>query len=264
MENIYQIFCSEQILLHIPHSSIQIPEKYLNSFYLNEEQLNQELLRMTDWYTDELFDDPQIPEENRIVFPYSRLICDVERFRNDEEEVMAGRGMGVCYTATSSLKPLKKVTSPQKREVLQIYDRHHQKLSMAAKRVMKKYGTALLIDCHSFASERLPYETTGSLLRPDICIGTDPACHTPEWLSGFLEKAFSNLGYSVAVNEPFSGTMVPTNYYHREPAFLSVMIEVNRRLYINEKTGTKTEGFEQLKTDCEKIIWRLKEAEREV
>ena len=77
LKNIYQIFCAEQILLHIPHSSIQIPEKYLNSFYLNEEQLNQELLRMTDWYTDELFADPQIPEENRIVFPYSRLICDV-------------------------------------------------------------------------------------------------------------------------------------------------------------------------------------------
>ena len=36
---------------------------------------------MTDRYTDELFE-----HENSIVFSVSRLVCDVERFRNESDE----------------------------------------------------------------------------------------------------------------------------------------------------------------------------------
>jgi hypothetical protein len=48
---------------------------------------------MTDAYTDELF--PVTPvEAGRVVFPISRLVCDVERFSSDEDEPMAVRGKG--------------------------------------------------------------------------------------------------------------------------------------------------------------------------
>ena len=61
------------ILLHIPHSSTYIPEDLLGMFTVSKETLDHELLVMTDRYTDELFDC----SDNRIVFPVSRLICDV-------------------------------------------------------------------------------------------------------------------------------------------------------------------------------------------
>jgi hypothetical protein len=55
---------------------------------------------MTDAHTDELF--PVTPfEAERVVFPVSRLVCDVERFSSDEDEPMASRGMGVFYTRTA-------------------------------------------------------------------------------------------------------------------------------------------------------------------
>jgi N-formylglutamate amidohydrolase len=56
---------------------------------------------MTDDHTDELF--PITPAEaGRLIFPLSRLVCDVERFPSDAEEPMANRGMGVIYTRTSA------------------------------------------------------------------------------------------------------------------------------------------------------------------
>src|SRR5262245_2707733 len=91
---------SQIAVLHIPHSSRNIPAEERRAICLDDAELDNELLRMTDTYTDELF--PMTPvEAGRVVFPLSRLICDVERFPTDEDEPMAARGMGVIYTRTA-------------------------------------------------------------------------------------------------------------------------------------------------------------------
>jgi N-formylglutamate amidohydrolase len=70
------------VILHIPHSSRHVPPKERQSILLDDAELSAELLRMTDAYTDELF--PLTPvEAGRVVFPVSRLVCDVERFSSD-------------------------------------------------------------------------------------------------------------------------------------------------------------------------------------
>lgn len=61
------------IILHIPHSSKYIPKK-LNRFTVNKKKINKEILKMTDLYTDDLFDFPY----EKIIFPINRLICDGE------------------------------------------------------------------------------------------------------------------------------------------------------------------------------------------
>ena len=67
---------------------------------LDDAALDGELSRMTDAYTDERF--PVTPiEAGRVIFPLSRLVCDVERFPFDEDEPMAKRGMGAIYNRTS-------------------------------------------------------------------------------------------------------------------------------------------------------------------
>jgi hypothetical protein len=66
-------------VLHIPHSARFIPLEASRAIQLDDAALQDELLRMTDSYTDELF--PVSPvEAGRVVFPVSRLVCDVERF----------------------------------------------------------------------------------------------------------------------------------------------------------------------------------------
>jgi N-formylglutamate amidohydrolase len=67
-------------VLHIPHSSRQVPAGERGAIRLDDRALEFELLRMTDAYTDVLF--PSTPvEAARLVFPVSRLVCDVERFQ---------------------------------------------------------------------------------------------------------------------------------------------------------------------------------------
>ena len=250
----------DRIILHIPHSSTVISKRHLPLFHMNQEELQAELLRVTDLYTDLLFCPPAIPDENRIIFPFSRLICDVERFRDDSLEPMAAKGMGVCYTSTTSLTLLKSVTEDHRQEMLKLYDRHHADLTNTSSKILRKHGWALIIDCHSFPSVRLAYEgaeSRQSSFRPDICIGTDSGFHTPYWLTDYMISAYESRGYSVRLNEPFEGTIVPMKYYHRDKRLLSIMIEVNRRLYMDEKTGVRLECFPAVRSDIEAVMMKL-------
>jgi len=63
---------------------------------LSDADLASELLKLADAYTDELFTHP---DATPMVFPLSRLLVDVERFPDDDQEPMVqGRHGVVVYT----------------------------------------------------------------------------------------------------------------------------------------------------------------------
>ena len=229
---------NRKLILHIPHSSTYVPE----TFKVSEGALlEKEFQRMTDWYTDELFDFDKV---EKIIFPYSRLYCDVERFRSDRDESMAKKGMGVCYTQTSFGTKLREVSSKEKVFIKStIYDKHHKNLESLVDKELRIQGSAIIIDCHSFSNVPLPHED--STTRPDICLGTD-SFHTPPELIKYLRDYFEQKGLTVAINEPFVGTMVPLKFYGKDKRVKSIMIEVNRKLYLDENFK-KNKNFNKLK-----------------
>lgn len=241
----------KNILIHIPHSSYIIPEKYKDLFYLKDDELFQEQLKMTDSYTNELFD---VVKVQKLIFPISRLVCDVERFRNETDEEMSKQGMWVCYTKTSDCKPLKIVNNEHKQEILKLYyDKHHSVFESQVEEMLKEYRQCLIIDAHSFSSIPLPYELHSQDFRPDICIGTDDF-HTPKEVIKYFYNTFSDLGYKVGINNPFCGTIVPLKFYKKNKNVNSVMLEINRSLYMNEVTGKKNKNFIKVKRNIEQII----------
>jgi N-formylglutamate amidohydrolase len=112
---------------------------------------------------------------------------------------------------------------------------------------------AIIIDCHSFPSVPLPYEQAQDLRRPEICIGTD-AFHTPKWLSEALISMFQRKGYSVSVNDPFAGAIVPARFVNRSDRVLSVMIEIRRDLYMDEDTGERSSNLVEVAEDIAQAI----------
>jgi len=100
--------------------------------------------------------------------------------------------------------------------------------------IIAQAGRCLIIDCHSFPSAALPYETDQSKTRADICIGTDPF-HTPPFIRDAVAAGAKAMDFSVAIDAPFSGALVPISYYRKDRRVLSVMIEVNRRLYMEKR-----------------------------
>ena len=224
------------IVLHIPHNSTFIPASVRDQFTLSDAELDDEILKMTDHHTHDLFAQG-VSSSQVVVAPVSRLVVDVERFEDDAFEPMSGVGMGVVYTRTHDAKTLRRPISQEERDELlnQWYRPHHLRLSNAVENAIKCHGRCLIIDCHSFPKEALPYENSPDAVRPDICIGTDEY-HTPNQLADWLVKSIRRSGRSVSLNSPFSGSLVPQGYYHLEKRVESVMIEVRRDIYMDEDT----------------------------
>ncbi len=233
------------LILHIPHSSTSLPKTFQVEKDLS---LEKEFQRMTDWFTDELFDRDGA---QKLIFPYSRLYCDAERFREDDKEEMAKKGMGVCYTTSSFGSKLRRVSDEEKEFIKStLYDAHHNKLEAFVEEGLRKNNMALIVDCHSFSNVVLPHEESDA--RPDICIGYD-SFHTPAELRTNVEMVFTEAGLKVAYNEPFAGTIVPLKYYHKDKRVKSIMIEVNRKLYLDENFN-KSENFDAIKLLIEEAL----------
>lgn len=238
------------ILIHVPHSSTFIPPEEKH-FFLKDD-LSDEIMKMTDLYTDELFSCGR----DMLTFPVSRLVCDVERFRDDGDEPMAEKGMGLAYTKCADGAPLRNV-SPQKRAAIvrKYYDPYHESFTDMVNEKLHECGKCVIIDGHSFSAEQLPYETDP--LRPDFCIGTD-SFHTPVKLLHTCVTFLRSCGFKVAVNRPFSGTIVPVEHLHSDINVDSIMIEVNRRLYV-DSSGNKTDMFPVIERVINSLVEQIEE-----
>lgn len=229
---------TNHVILHVPHSSTVIPGDC--QFLLTDLQLARELDKLTDHHTHTLFN---CAGAAKIVFPVSRLVVDPERFIQDPMESV---GMGIVYTRTAGGKALRDISDIDRLALIDTYyNPHHATLTRMVDERLEQHGQCLIIDCHSFPSQPLPYELDKN--RPDICIGTD-AYHTSSELKVCLSAEFEACDYFVAIDSPFSGTIVPLKHYQSDPRVSSVMIEVNRSLYADPN------GFTRVKSDLSHVI----------
>ena len=245
------------LVIHVPHASPVIPEKVRPTLRLNDDDLQHELRVMTDWYTDDLFSLPTHLATS-VVFPVSRLVVDPERFADDRCEPMAIKGMGAIYVRTSAGRVLRCDPSDDERENLlnTYYYPHHRSLATAIHDALAVHGFSLMVDAHSFSSRPLDHEPDQTPNRCHICLGTDDF-HTPSWLREFLKTAFEKLDYAVDENRPFSGTLVPPEFCQENKNVLSVMIEINRSLYMDQVTGLRLPGFLRCQSQLRQVLLDL-------
>jgi N-formylglutamate amidohydrolase len=214
----------DYFIFHIPHSSKIIPD--YSGF--DESMIEHEIELLTDHATDKIFD---IDGVDKIIFPYSRLFCDVERL-DDEFEPMFKHGRGFYYTKTDNGNHLRDFNEEHKEIVKnEYYYVHHEELSLMVKHKLDKFGVVYIVDCHSFQNDALNTDVDKTENRPDICIGTDDI-HTPKWMENHFEGFFKKNNMSVKINSPYSGTIVPAEFIGNKNV-KSIMIEINKNQYID-------------------------------
>ena len=229
-----------QFIVHVPHAGERFPKEIILDIDDDEKRRQHEALK--DDYLTNL-----VPEycDHLIKFDISRIVCDVERFL--ENEPMEKYGMGFCYRKGYNGKTIRRkdenrVYFPDKE--LQYYREHHGKFT----EICKKSKKLFILDLHSYHKKIIP----GDMIRkdrnlPDVCLGFDEKYMMPEIVE-FAAKKFLEIGLSVTFNYPYSGSFVPKEVLDSPDDYdcLSLMVEFNRNIF--------EYGSEDLRSPVRKIL----------
>lgn len=247
---------SGSIVFHLPHSSLLIPDSNRGDFLVDDETLDIVNKTLTDLYTDDFF-KPLTYKKLIIKAEFSRLLVDVERFIDDKKEIMSKVGMGITYTKDHNGALLRKIDNDGRQNLIEdYYLPHHKRLEKAVENSLGNYGECLILDLHSFASKPLTCDNNQDELRPDVCLGYDDF-HAPLSIIQEIRHHLEDAGLTVACNMPFAGSIVPMKFYKKDSRVRSLMIEVNKRIYMDEDTFLKNQHFKEMSELVCDIIKRV-------
>ena len=206
------------IVLNIPHSSDNIP---VNTW---QGDITKSVATWTDWHTDKLFKPNSTYLIKPVVFPVSRFFCDFERLIDDPLEKI---GQGIFYTDFDMCRrPMDHSLYVYARK---LYDSHRIFISSFIR------PDTLVIDCHSFPGTLAP--------DTDICIGYNEDWSKPsQGTIDCIVDTFLDAGYNVDINRPYSNSITPKD----SNDYKSVMIEVNKKQYLNPDNTLNPVGYAKL------------------
>ncbi|MFE0089238.1 N-formylglutamate amidohydrolase [Streptomyces sp. NPDC058991] len=234
------------VVLHVPHSSREIPEWVRHGIDLDDAALALELDHITDSHTAAIAAagaDAAAVRPWQFVNGLSRLVIDPERFPDEREEMLAV-GMGAVYTRTTHSERLRPADTDPRPLVERYFHPYARAMTAAVTDRLETVGRAVIVDVHSYPTEPLPYELHGDGPRPPICLGTDPF-HTPPDLLAAAERAFAGFG-GTGLDSPFAGTYVPLDLHGKDSRVSALMIEIRRDVYMSEPGGPPGPGMARL------------------
>jgi len=93
--------------------------------------------------------------------------------------------------------------------------------------------------------------------RADFVLGDrDGTTCAPEFTQ-LVADTLRGMGYEVKVNDPYKGVELVRAFSDPQSNRHSLQIEVNRRLYMDERTREKSAGFDKLRRDLESLVATL-------
>jgi N-formylglutamate amidohydrolase len=137
------------------------------------------------------------------------------------------------------------------------YRPYHAALDEICDRLHRKFGVVRYIDCHSMPSEGNAMSSDPGARRADFVLGDRDGTTCDRELTDFVARVLRGRGYSVKVNDPYKGVELVRRHGRPAENRYALQIEVNRALYMDERTQQKTAGFERLKADITYLVEAL-------
>lgn len=141
------------------------------------------------------------------------------------------------------------------RRLALVYRPYHAMLAALVGEAQGQFGCAVVIDCHSMPS------TARGPQQPDIVLGDrfGASCHPS--ITALAEAALRRMGYRVSRNAPFAGGHTTQTWGRPLRKVHALQVELNRSLYIDERTLERSSGFKRVRGDMSRLAAVLAEAE---
>lgn len=251
-----------------PHSGRDYPEDLLRASRLNAHDLR----RSEDAFVERLFD--AAPELGAPLIHALAPRAYVDLNRGPEEldpALIAGvRAAGLNPRLAAGLGVIPRVvaegvtiyTGKLSQAVAQdrlrrCYRPYHAALQSLLDEARARTGHALLVDCHSMPSDALRAAPRIRGRRPEIILGDRFGVSCAPWIMAEAERAFTDVGFSVARNAPFAGGYITQKYGRPSRGVHALQVEIDRGLYLDEARVAPGPAFEAVRAALRPVIARL-------
>lgn len=257
IETIEPVRLSLPLIFSSPHSGSAYPHRFLAASQLDPLTLR----RSEDAYVDELFlpcvalGAPML----RALFPRAYLDVNREPYELDPK-VFNGRlpefantrslkvavGLGTIPRVVGDAQPIYREpisVSEGLGRIEALYRPYHEQLRTLIDRARRRFGRAILLDCHSMPSNAA--DVSGL----DIVLGDRFGASAAPGVVETLEASLRAAGYRVRRNKPFAGGFITEHFGAPDKRVDAVQIEIARALYLDERSIARTERWTAVRDD---------------
>jgi N-formylglutamate amidohydrolase len=235
-----------------PHAGRTYPESFLDASRLTLLALR----RSEDAYVDELLAGVESLGAPLLAALFPRVFVDVNRAASELDTSMfeaplavdvglptqrVAGGLGVIprivRDGAEIYRDRLSPTSAEERLRL-FYRPYHAALAELVRKTVARFGTAVVIDCHSMPS--------GPSV-PDVVLGDRYGVAAGPDLMRQAELTFEAHGFSTARNIPYAGGHTTFLYGRRAEGIHAIQVEINRGLYLDEDVVRHGPRFEDVR-----------------
>jgi N-formylglutamate amidohydrolase len=137
------------------------------------------------------------------------------------------------------------------------YKPYHRELNRLLQTTRKRFGTCLLLDAHSMPSAGLSCRDDPNFGPIDIVLGDNHGRAAAPDLTDAAYCYLRDLGYAVAINDPYAGGYVTKAYGAPQAGVHVLQVEVNRALYMDEMSFERSRHFKTLQSHIDGLIAAL-------
>lgn len=247
------------IVFSSPHSGRAYSDDFFELTKLNIRNLRQS----EDAFVDEIFASSSLYGAPLLNALFPRAYVDVNRepweldpemfseplpsyIKKKSTYISAGLGTVPKIVGNGQNIYIRELSFPEvHKRIHDHYFPYHNALKDLIKNTLSIHGACIVIDCHSMPSEK---KVRGHFKKdlPDIIIGDNHGTSCSSSIVELTERVLESLGYSVGRNCPYAGGFITKNYSNIEKGVHTLQIEINRALYMNEKTVERSPKLSSL------------------
>jgi len=235
-----------------PHSGRLYPPSFVEKSRLNPTALR----RSEDAFVEELFDSVREFGAPMVVARFPRAYLDANRAPMELDPAMfdgalllavdrasprVHAGLGIIPRVVREGVEIYRMRLPAREAEFRIqnfYRPYHLQLARMVEATRAMFGYAIVVDCHSMPS---------AAASPDIVIGDRLGLSALSDVTSAAERAFAQMGFSVARNTPYAGGHTIHLYGRPGDGVHALQIEINRGLYLYEERVERTDQFIQVR-----------------
>ena len=144
-------------------------------------------------------------------------------------------------------------------EVQRRIDRFHRPYHAAVRERIAathaRFGASWHIDCHSMnAVSGAQGEGGAGVARADFVVGDRDGTTCDAEFTELVRGTLAAMGYDVRVNDPYKGVELVRAYSNPAEGRMSLQLEINKRLYMDEATRAKNAHFQTLQRQLLELV----------